>query len=522
MKTERRRTRSDLDRPARRASEAAALVHKASPIVLTVRRTPTPAPPSPRVADVTLRFGLDPNPETFTLADRLSLDLKPGTITLLTGPSGTGKSALLEAISRARPAARRVDRIVFPADLAVVDAVLPGGDLRAAAGILTACALSEPRLWLRLFAELSAGEQFRAMLARAIGLQCRTDPTDLTAPLLCDEFGAVLHRRAARAVAFNLRKLVTARQLCLVVATSGDDLTCDLQPDVVVRTTGLEIARATPAVVRRGKRLTLGRRLRIERGRKSDYDLFAPMHYRKRDELGFVDRVYLLRDGIGGEPLAIVVYAHGPMELSLRNLATSRRFLRNPARLNRELRIIRRIVVHPDIRGCGLGHFLIRETMPMLGVTYVECLAGLGEVNPVFERAGMKRIGRCPLPSNRARIAEQLRRMRIDPMAPDFVTKVCRRPKLRRIVTEAVADWYRASTGAGEGRAARQSPRFLAETFRQMLGSRPVYYLWCKNEKKHGQLTVAPDEPDQDASRQGRSAVPAARRAASRKRSRAS
>lgn len=472
-----------------------------SPIVLTVKRTPTPAPPSPRTTDIALRFGLDPTPETFTLAEQLSLELLPGTITLLTGPSGTGKSALLEAVARACPVARRVDRIAFPSDRAVVDAVLTGAGLRAALPILTACALSEPRLWLRRFAELSAGEQFRALLARAIGLQCRTDPS---APLLCDEFGAMLHRRAARSVAFNLRKLVTARNLCLVVATSHDDITADLQPDVVVRMTGTEKPRADTASIRRRKLPTLGKRLHIERGSKSDYDHFAPMHYRKRDELGFVDRVYLLRDGVGGEPLAVIVYAYGPMELSLRNLATGGRFLRNPARLNRELRIIRRIVVHPDVRGCGLGYHLIRETMPMLGVKYIECLAGMGEVNPVFERAGMKRIGLCPVPANRARLAEKLRRMRVDPLNPDFVMKVCRRPKLRQLVTEAVFDWYRASTGGGESRVTRQSPRYLAETFRQLLGSRPVYYLWCKHEKKHEALIVARDETDHNAEDQDR------------------
>ncbi len=470
---------------------------------LTVRRTPSPPAPSERVTEIAVRYGLDPTPQPLTHADGLAIPLGPGTVILLTGPSGTGKSALLEAIQARCPAARRVDRIAFPTDRAVVDAVAPRAPLRKVLSILTACALSEPRLWLRHFPELSAGEQFRALLARAIGLQLGADPN---APLLCDEFAAVLHRRAAKAIAFNLRKLVTAERLCLVVATSHDDLATDLQPDVIVRTTDNGPARVSDVQPRRSKTLSLDRRLRIELGRKGDYDPFAPMHYRQRDELGFVDRVYLLREGIGGPALGIIVYAHGPMELSLRNLATRRRFLRNPARLNREVRIIRRIVVHPDVRGCGLGHRLIRETMPMLGVKYVECLAAMGAVNPVFERAGMKRIGLCPVPANRARILEQLAAMRIDPFRPDFVTRVGRRPALRRLVTDAVYDWYRASTGGGESRVLRQSPRYLAETFRQMLGSRPFYYLWCKDHDTHEQLAVAPPDPTLEPPAQTRSA----------------
>ncbi len=467
-----------------------------------VHRAPTPPPPSARVTDVALRFGLDPVPEPLALGRELMLELKPRTITLITGPSGSGKSSLLDAIGALCPAARRVDRVAFPPDRAVIDAVAPEAPLCTALSILTACALSEPRLWLRRFDELSAGEQFRASLARAIGLAFSSDAG---VPLLCDEFGGLLHRRAARAIAFNVRKLATRHRLCLVVAASDSDPAVDLQPDVLIRLTcegAAEISRRSP---RKTKPFTLARSLRIEAGHKSDYDQFAAMHYRKRDELGFVDRVFLLRNGIGGEPLAIIVYAHGPIELSLRNVATQKRFLRNPTRLNREVRIIRRIVVHPDVRGCGLGRRLIRETMPRLGVPYVESLATMGELNPIFERAGMKRIGTCPLPAGRVRILEQLRRMHVDAFRPDFATKVSRRPRLRQLVAEAVGDWYRASTGGGKTRVAGQSPRFLAETFRQILGSRPVYYLWCKDEKRHRALrtlaSITSDVPEDDAAR---------------------
>ena len=54
-----------------------------------------------------------------------------------------------------------------------------------------------------------------------------------------------------------------------------------------------------------------------------------------------------------------------------------------------------------------------------------------------------------------------------------------------------------APTGGGKTRVAGQSPRFLAETFRQILGSRPVYYLWCKVEKRHRALrTLASSTSD--------------------------
>ena len=51
------------------------------------------------------------------------------------------------------------------------------------------------------------------------------------------------------------------------------------------------------------------------------------------------------------------------------------------------------------------------------------------------------------------------------------------------MVARAVADWYRGITGGGRERVERQSPRTLAQTYRQMVGSRPVYHLWAADEE---------------------------------------
>ena len=49
--------------------------------------------------------------------------------------------------------------------------------------------------------------------------------------------------------------------------------------------------------------ISFHRRLRIEPGRKRDYEAFAGMHYRATDELGFVDKVFVMRDGRAGDLL---------------------------------------------------------------------------------------------------------------------------------------------------------------------------------------------------------------------------
>ncbi len=481
-------------------------------VSLACLRTSGPVRPSGRTAELQVRFGVPPGERSVCIAKGTSVLLGPGRIILLTGPSGSGKSSALSAIesqlARESPAVATSDKgaslnvqqTQFSDDCGLIDEIAPDCELGQAASILTACGLGEPNLWLRPYAALSEGEKFRARFAKAIS-HCRVH---LDAPLggpgsavsnlgarmvnapslvlLCDEFCSGLHRRAAQAIAHNLRKLATRRGLCVVLACSAGDLTEDLNPDTVVNfgpSGHCEIIEQSPCIQALP---TLRSSLSIEPGGKRDYESFAGMHYRSTDELGFVDCVFVLREGPGGEPLGIVVYAHAALELSLRNKATDGWFSRNPQRVNSELRVLRRLVIHPDVRGCGLGHHLVRETMPLLGTQYVECLAAMGEFNPVFERAGMTRIGQYETPPGPQAALQALRKLDVDPQSGEFAVRIARRPIVRTVVARAVADWYAATTAGGDKRADRQSPEVLARTFRGLIGVRPVYYLWRREQ----------------------------------------
>ena len=101
----------------------------------------------------------------------------------------------------------------------------------------------------------------------------------------------------------------------------------------------------------------------------------------------------------------------------------------------------------------------------------------------MFDKAGMRRVATISPPAEQASTLSRLRAAGADPLAADFVTQVCRRPMIRHIVAKAVFDWYRSSTADGEKRVERQSPRMLAQTYRQLAGSRPVYFIWAADRR---------------------------------------
>jgi GNAT superfamily N-acetyltransferase len=256
------------------------------------------------------------------------------------------------------------------------------------------------------------------------------------------------------------------------------------------------------------KTCSLLRGIRIERGTRDDWLALAPLHYRSHHagaitdvfRIAYVSPLSSRGHKPAGTPdltvaarlaclVGVIVYSRSPLSLSARDRATGGRYrtaglgrVAVAHLINEELRIISRVVIAPNWRGLGLASRLVAETMPQVGTPYVEALAAMGEMHPLFVRAGMTAYPQPPAEEGeRLRAAlEAAGISRTDRRSADALERkiAAIAPPARQLAEQELARWARSYLAAKNHKTNRPDRRRILELAARHLDSSPVYYLW--------------------------------------------
>lgn len=191
------------------------------------RRFKTSVERTPRVLEVAESFGLGLSDKEFVIYDNLDVEIRQGDVVYITGQSGSGKSLLLRDLKEqmTRSGLRVADLNEIELDgRPVIEQV--GKNMQEATHYLALAGISDAWIYIRKPSELSDGQRYRLKLAKVI-----EQDADVW---VADEFGAVLDRVTAKAVAFNLQKTARRMGKTLMVATTHTDLVEELGPSLTI------------------------------------------------------------------------------------------------------------------------------------------------------------------------------------------------------------------------------------------------------------------------------------------------
>lgn len=182
---------------------------------------------SERVLLIAESFGLGLEEKQFHVLKDVKVDINPGDVVYINGQSGSGKSQLLKALREEMEkeglTVADIDTVTFE-EKALIDQI--GDTMNAGVELLARAGLNDAYLLVRKPSELSDGQRYRLRMAKLF-----SSDADV---IFADEFGAVLDRETAKAVAFNAQKWARSMGKTLVVATTHTDLVDELGPSVTI------------------------------------------------------------------------------------------------------------------------------------------------------------------------------------------------------------------------------------------------------------------------------------------------
>lgn len=134
--------------------------------------------------------------------------------------------------------------------------------------------------------------------------------------------------------------------------------------------------------------------LAIRIGSVDDYRQLARFHYAPTAPASYALTLALdyLPTSQRRQLIAVGVLSYPPLSCHIRRQALHLGCVPEPLRwayLNRHLRTISRVIVHPQFRGLGLATLVVRRLLALSPTRYTEAISRLASHHPLFVRAGM-------------------------------------------------------------------------------------------------------------------------------------
>jgi len=224
------------------------------------------------------------------------------------------------------------------------------------------------------------------------------------------------------------------------------------------------------------------RNLIITQGARGDYDSLSHYHYREH-RLVPCAAIYALRGKfrtahrIG--TVGVIVYSMPTAGCQMRTIALGDMLegfgkVTRLKLINKNIRTISRVIIEPRFRSLGLAVRLVKETMPLMNVPFIEALAVMGQVNPFFEKAGMTRFDSPPSVRS-VRLIEAFSAIGIDDRDLIDSEKVQKLLSDKSLFIEQEILKFLQSYGQRRlMKAGIERTKFILSK----LTDRPVYYIW--------------------------------------------
>ena len=130
-------------------------------------------------------------------------------------------------------------------------------------------------------------------------------------------------------------------------------------------------------------------------GTASDYRRLARFHYTQGAPASFAltAAIDYLPSPLTRQLIAVGVLSNPPLSCHIRRQALRLGLVPDVWRwayLNRHLRTISRVIVHPQFRGIGLASAVVRFLLSQSPTRYTEAISRLATHHPLFAKAGMR------------------------------------------------------------------------------------------------------------------------------------